>query len=231
MKTVGIVGGIAPESTVQYYRLLVAAYRERKPDGSYPPILINSIDMQAMLDLIAAHDLSGVTSYLAGEVEKLARAGADFALFASNTPHIVFDDVQQQSSLPLLSIVETASGAAHSLGMKRVGLFGTRFTMQGRFYSDIFTRQGISVVVPEPEDQEIIHHKYMSELVASIYLPETRDRMLAIARHLQERENIDGLVLGGTELPLLLQDVVESAIPFLDTTQIHVEAALVHMFS
>lgn len=231
MQTVGIVGGIAPESTVQYYRLVVALYRERKRDGSYPPVLINSIDMQRMLDYIAAGDLSGVTAYLTGEVEKLARAGADFALFASNTPHIVFDEVQQGTSIPLLSIVETACVAARDLNLRRVGLFGTRFTMQARFYADVFSQQGIDIVVPEPGVQEIIHQKYMGELVAGIYLPETRAQLLEIARRLQEREKIDGLVLGGTELPLLLHDVEESKIPFLDTTRIHVQAAVERIFS
>ena len=97
MKTVGIVGGIAPESTIQYYRFMIAAYRERQQDGRYPPILINSIDMKMMLDLLGTNNLSGVTTYLVGEIEKLAQAGADFALLASNTPHIVFDDLQRQT--------------------------------------------------------------------------------------------------------------------------------------
>ncbi len=123
MKTPGIIGGIAPESTIQYYRLMIEAYRRRKPEGSYPNILINSIDMKRMLDLIGGGDLPGVTAYLAGEIGKLARAGADFAMFASNTPHIVFDKVQRQSSIPLLSIVEAACDSARSLGLKRAGLF------------------------------------------------------------------------------------------------------------
>ena len=231
MKTVGIVGGIAPESTIQYYRLIIADYRERKRDGSYPPILINSIDMKTMLDLIGMNNLIGVTTYLVGEIKKLAQAGADFALFASNTPHIVFDNVQQQTSIRLLSIVKAACDSAGSLGLKRVGLFGTRFTMQGRFYADVFSQQGISVVVPNTEEQEYIHNKYMSELVAGVFLPETRDRMLAIASRLQERDKIDGLVLGGTELPLLFHDVDKSAIPFLDTTKIHAKAAVTQMLS
>ena len=231
MKIAGIVGGIAPESTIQYYRLLIAAYRERTRDGSYPFILINSIDMKTMLDLIGANNLTGVTTYLASQVEKLARAGADFALFASNTPHIVFDQVQQQSSIRLISIVQAACDSARGLGLKRVGLFGTRFTMQGRFYADTFAREGISVLVPDPADQDYIHHKYMSELVEGVFLPDTRDKMLAIANRLRERETIDGLVLGGTELPLLLHEGGEGAMPFLDTTKIHAQAAVAQMLS
>jgi len=231
MKTVGIIGGIAPESTIQYYRLIISAYRERKGDGSYPSILINSIDMKMMLDLIGGNNLIGVTEYLVDEVEKLARAGAAFGLLASNTPHIVFDDIQARASLPLISIVEATCAAAQGLGLKRVGLFGTAFTMKGRFYADVFSRAGVSIVVPDPEEQGYIHHMYMSELVNGVFLPETRDRLLEIADRLRANGGIEGLVLGGTELPLLLQDTGERAFPFLDTTKIHAECAAAWMLT
>jgi aspartate racemase len=231
MKTLGIVGGIAPESTIQYYRLIISAYRERKGDGSYPSLLINSINMKMMLDLIGANDLIGVTDYLVGEVEKLRQAGAAFGLLASNTPHIVFDDIQARSSIPLTSIVEATCATAQGLGLNRVGLFGTAFTMQGRFYSEVFSRAGISIVVPSLEDQGYIHHKYMSELVNGVFLPETRDRLLEIADGLRVKDRIEGLVLGGTELPLLLNDIGGQAFPFLDTTKIHAESAVAQMLS
>ena len=231
MKIPGIIGGIAPESTIQYYRLMIEYYRARKPDGSYPNILINSIDMKRMLDLVGANDLPGAAAFLAGEVGKLAQAGAEFAFFASNTPHIVFEEVRRQASIPMLSIVDAAGQAARALGVKRAGLFGTRFTMQARFYPDIFARQAIDVVIPNPEEQEYIHGMYMGELVAGVFLPETRERMLAIAARMRDQERIDGLVLGGTELPLLLTDDGGSGIPFLDTTKIHAEAAVAEMLS
>jgi aspartate racemase len=231
MKTVGIVGGIAPESTIQYYRLMISAYRERKGDGSYPGILINSIDMKMMLDLIGANDLIGVTDYLVDEIEKLARAGAAFGLLASNTPHIVFDDIQARASVPLISIVEATCAAAQGLGLNRVGLFGTAFTMKGRFYAEVFSRVGISVVLPDLEEQGYIHNKYMSELVNGVFVPETRDRLLEIADGLRVQDRIDGLVLGGTELPLLLSDTGGRDFPFLDTTKIHAECAVAQMLS
>ena len=93
MKTLGIIGGIAPASTIEYYRLVVATYQARQPDGSGPPVIINSIDLQAMLQLIATDALEALVAYLTAEVEKLARAGCDIGLFASNTPHIVFDEL------------------------------------------------------------------------------------------------------------------------------------------
>jgi aspartate racemase len=231
MKRIGIIGGIAPESTVEYYRLIIASYRKQKRDGSYPPIIINSIDMKKMLDLIAAKELAGVTEYLLSEVKKLAQAGADLGLLASNTPHIVFEDIQRQSPLPLISIVEAACEATKALGIKKVGLFGTRFTMQGRFYPEVFSRQGITLIVPDLDDQDYIHEKYMSELVNGIFLAETRERLLSIVDRLKEKHGIEGLILGGTELPLILRDAAGRGIPFLNTTKIHVESAVAKMFS
>jgi aspartate racemase len=148
LKTIGIIGGIGPESTIEYYRLTIAMYREQKRDGSYPSIIINSIDMKKMLDLIGANRLAEVTEYLLGEVNRLAQAGADFGLFASNTLHIVFDDISRHSPIPLISIVDAACNATKTLGITRVGLFGTRFTMQGRFYDKAFAKQGITIVAP-----------------------------------------------------------------------------------
>ena len=206
--------GLRPESTIQYYRLMISIYRERKGDGSYPSILINSIDMKTMLDLIGGGDLPGVTKYLVAEVERLARAGAAFALLASNTPHIVFEEIQGQTSIPLLSIVEAACGAAQELELRRVGLFGTRFTMQGRFYPEVFSSRGITVITPDTAAQEYIHGKYMSELVNGLFLPDTRDQMLEIVARLRAEKGIDGLVLGGTELPLLFGGVVVEGFPF-----------------
>src|SRR3954468_15574250 len=105
VKTLGIIGGIAPASTIEYYRMLTATYQQRRPDGSNPPVIINSIDMQTMLRLIAADALDEATSYLSAEIDKLVKAGAEFGLLASNTPHVVFDGLQRRSRIPLISIV------------------------------------------------------------------------------------------------------------------------------
>lgn len=226
MKTLGIIGGIGPESTIEYYRSIITSYRAQKQDGSYPSLIINSIDLKKMLDLIEADELAMVADYLAREVQKLARAGADFGLLAAGTPHIVFNDVLSRSSIPLLSIVEATCGVAGSMSLKKVGLFATRFTMQGQFYADVFSKRGISIVVPDEEEQEYIHEKYFSELVKSTVLPETRKRLLTIVDRLKEREAIQGLILGGTELSLILKDGMSQAVPFLDTTQIHAHAAV-----
>ncbi len=231
MKTLGIIGGIGPESTIEYYRQIIAAYRQRKQDGSYPQIIINSIDMKKMLDLIEANELARLTDYLLGEVQKLAKAGADLGLLASNSPHIVFDELSRQSPIPLLSIVEAACEATKKLGLKRAGLLGTRFSMQGQYYPDVFSREGITLITPRAEEQVYIHDRYMNELVNGIILPETRERLLAIVDRLKAQEGIEGLILGGTELPLILTEESYSGIPVLDTTRIHVERAVAQMLS
>jgi aspartate racemase len=144
-------------------------------------------------------------------------------LLASNTPHLVFDDLRARSPLPLISIVETACAEAQTLQMKRVGLFGTRFTMRASFYPKVFSRAGIEIILPAEGEQDRIHTHYMDELVNGIFLPETKDRLLEIVDHLKQRSGVDGIILGGTELPLILRDDEHDGVRFLDTTKIHVK--------
>ena len=223
MKTVGIIGGIGPESTIEYYRFIIAGYRERKGDASYPSIIINSIDLNRLIAWMNADKLDEAAAYLVHEVEKLARAGADFGALASNTPHIVFDQVRARSPIPLISIVESACDAVQTLGIKRVGLLGTRFTMQGRFYPEVFSKAGIDLIVPDKTEQDYVHEKYMGELLNNIFLPETRDGLLTIVDRMKHRDRIEAVILGGTELPLILREAGDRGLPFIDTTRIHVE--------
>jgi aspartate racemase len=231
MKTLGIIGGVGPGSTIEYYRTIIALYQERTRDGSYPQFIINSIDLKRELELITANDLSGATKYLIEEVQKLARAGADFGLIASNTPHIVFDAIRNGCDLPLLSIVEVTCEAVKARQLRRPALFGTRFTMQGTFYPVVFAPAGIELVLPDAKDQEYIHSKYMNELVPGNFLPETRNGLLDIIDRMREERGIDSVILGGTELPLILRDAQHHGIPLLDTMRIHAEAAVKEMFS
>jgi aspartate racemase len=230
MKTLGVVGGIGPDSTVDYYLSLMKMWREKTADGTSPSILINSIDLTKLLGLIAAQALPELAAYLSAEVERLARAGAGAGLIAANTPHIVFDEVQRLSSIPLISIVEAVREAAEELGFRKLGLLGNKFTMQGLFYSKVFSRAGISLVVPNHNEQDQIHPIYMNELVKGIFLPESRERLLAIADRLAADERVQGVILAGTELPLLLRDA-NCGISFLDTAQIHVKAAMSWLLS
>jgi len=231
METLGIIGGVGPESTIDYYGKIIALYRKRTGDGSYPQFIINSINLKKGLDFMDANNLGGMADYLVTEIEKLRRAGATLGLISANTPHIVFDEVVSRSSIPLISIVEATCAAATARKLKRLALFGTRYTMQAAFYPKVFSRKRIDLVVPDPEDQTYIHDKYLTELVAGKFLPSTREALLAIVDRLKTASGIDGVILAGTELPLILRDAEHNGIPLLDTTQIHCEAAVTEMLS
>ena len=230
MKTLGLIGGTGPESTIDYYRLLTAQYRE-KADGASPPVIINSVDLKRMIGWMNAGELHKVTDYLVSEFEKLQRAGVDFAALTANTPHLVFDEIQQRTSLPLISIVEAACERTHSLGFKSVALFGTRYTMEAPFYPKVFSRTNVKLVTPNKSEQDYIHEKYFGELLKDVFLPETRARFLAIADDMKAREGIEAVILGGTEIPLLLRTEEHNGMKLLDTTRIHVDRLIKEMLT
>ena len=231
LRTLGIIGGLGPESTIEYYRAILAAYHERRGKTENPSILINSIDVKRLLALVGADDLANTTTYLVAELSRLAAAGASLGILAANTPHIVFDDVRRDSPIPLVSIVEATRHEAMNRGLKRLGLFGTQFTMQGHFYPEVFSREAIEIVVPSSDEQAYIHDKYTTELLQNIFSPRTGEAMLRIVERLIERDRIDGVILGGTELPLLLRDETAAGLPLLDTTKIHARAAVAQLWS
>ncbi len=223
MRTAGMIGGLGPESTIDYYRSILARFRALKPNQGNPPLVISSLDVDKGIAMLDAGRLADLADYLTAAAKSLARAGADFAFIAANTPHLVFDEVQQGSPIPLLSIVQATTEHAKALGLRKVGLFGTGFTMRAGFYSEGFARARIALVTPKQPEQELIHRKYIGELLKNQFLPETRAEILRIARRMQEEDGIEALVLAGTELPLLLRDS-DPDLQFLDTTLIHVEA-------
>ena len=155
MRTVGMIGGLAPESTIDYYRSMIARFRARKPDGGYPHIIINSLDVDKGIAMLDAERFGVLADYLGAGVESLVRAGAEFGFIAANTPHLVFDQVQCRSAIPLVSIVRAACDHAQTLGLKKVGLFGTGFTMRASFYPEEFQRAGIALVRPKESEREL----------------------------------------------------------------------------
>lgn len=231
MKTLGIIGGLGPESTVDYYQRIIALYRHSTGDRHYPEFVIVSVDLKKGLDFMDANDLSGMANFLLEALIKLARGGAEFGIISANTPHIVFDEIAPKSPIPLISIVEATRAVAKAQNLERLALMGTRYTMQSDFYPKVFAREGIGLFVPESEDQDYLHEKYFSELVPGKFLPETRAGLLAIVDRMKTKNEIDGVILAGTELPLILRDPIHNGLPFLDTTKIHVEAAVAHMLS
>jgi aspartate racemase len=223
VKTVGIIGGIGPESTIEYYRFIIDEYRRRRADGTNAAIVINSVDVNQLVRWMTAGEHRSVAKYLVEGLERLQRAGVDFAVLAANTPHIVFDEVRAQIALPLISIVEATRDRAQAMSLRRPALFGTRFTMEAKFYPDVFAQAGISVVIPNETERALIHDKYMSELLPGIFAARTREQLIEIVKVMKARDEIDGLILGGTELPLILRGAEIEGVPFLDTTRIHVD--------
>ena len=231
MKTLGMIGGLGPESTLDYYQRVIALYRERAGDGRYPEFVIASVDLRKGLDFMDANNLSGMGDFLLEAIGKVARAGAEFGIICANTPHIVFDEVAVKSPIPLISIVEATCAAAKARKLKRLALFGTRYTMQANFYPKVLAREGIDLLMPEREDQDYIHEKYFSELVPGKFLPETRAGLLTIVDRMKAQSDIDGVILAGTELPLILRGETHNGIPLLDTTKIHCEAVVAEMLT
>jgi aspartate racemase len=223
VRTLGIIGGLGPESTIDYYRSILASVRERRPEARYQPILINSLDVDKVIAMLNAGHLEKLADYIAQGVEALVRAGADIGCIAANTPHLVFDQVQRKSQIPLISIVRATGERAKSLGLKKVGLLGTGFTMRASFYPDEFEGAGIDLLTPTEPERQLIHETYIGELLKNQFLPETRSRILRIAQRMKNEDRVEAIVLAGTELPLLLRDS-GGDVEFLDTTRIHVEA-------
>ena len=220
MPRVGIVGGLGPESTIDYYRRILEAWAREDPSTA-PAIVIDSLDVQRGLRLVE-RDLPALTEYLLESLGRLAGAGVDFAAMTANTPHIVFDDLAARSPVPLVSIVEVCAEEARRRGLRRLALLGTRFTMEGPFYPAVCARHGIAVVPPGDAERAWLHERYVGELLKGDFRDDTRQQVIALVGRLRREEGIDGVILGGTELPLLLPVPEIAGLPALDTTALHV---------
>lgn len=229
MKKIGMIGGFGPEATLDYYRLIIEYYRKQKGEDSLPEIIIYSMDMYTLLSFVGQERWEEVTGWLLKGIDTLYKAGADFGIISANTPHIVFEQLRSASPIPLISIVEETCKKATELGLKRVGLLGTRFTMQAGFFPEVFAANNISIIVPRQEEQEYIQHKLMTEIELGQFLEETRNGLLTIVERMVNEELIEGIILGCTELPLILTRD-EFNIPFLNTTRIHVESTMRYCF-
>jgi aspartate racemase len=224
MPTVGIVGGLGPESTIDYYRRILDAWARVDPSTA-PSIVIDSLDVRRGLRLVE-RDRPALIEYLLGSLGRLAGAGVDFAAMSANTPHIVFDEVAARSPVPLISIVEVCAEEARRRGLRRLGLLGTRFTMEAAFYPAVFSRHEIQVVTPKPADRSWIHQRYVEELLKGQFREPTREEFNSFIGRMRQLEGVDGVILGGTELPLLLDTPEIAGVPLLDTTALHVAAII-----
>jgi aspartate racemase len=226
MRVLGIVGGTGPESTIDYYRSITASWQRRNPDGSYPRVIINSVEAGRIFRLLDERDFSALAADLGEAVRQLAAAGATAALLAANATHLAFDEIEAASPIPLIHIVDAARDVAKAHGRSRLGIFGTRFVMQAPMYPERFAARGMAVVAPKVDEMEYIHETYFGELVRGVFLDQTREGLVEIIATMRNRDGIDGLILGGTELALILTEASYAGVPILNTTKAHVEAAV-----
>lgn len=225
-KTIGMIGGIAPASTIDYYQRIISRFQERTGQRDYPSVIINSINMNQMMDMINNDRLDELVDYLSEEIFVLEKAGAKVIFLASNTPHIVYRPLVSRVRTKMVSIIDSTVAYAQSKGYHRLGLFGTLSTMEGEFYQEGFEAAGMEIITPMPDERKYIHKIYMEELARGRFMPETKNRLLAIANRMYQEGQIDSLILGGTELPLILKSSDMEDIELLNTTKIHVEQIL-----
>lgn len=225
MKKLGLVGGMGPESTIPYYHDIVYGVQKRVGENYFPPLTIESVNVFEVLKLCGEQKYDELTDYLLKAIDSLAKSGADFAALSANTPHIVFDRLQERSPLPLVSIIEAARDYAINHGMRKLGLLGTRFTMQGEFFKKPFIESGIEIITPNESAMAMVNDKISSELELGIVKPETLALFQEIIKRMKAKNGIEAIILGCTELPLILNDEV-SPVPCLDTMQIHINALI-----
>ena len=220
MKKLGLIGGTGPESTIEYYRKI--EYGVQAKAGCFPNLVIESLSVFEVLRFCGEGDYHRLADYLLKGFHCLADAGADFACLTGITPHIVFDEVSEKSPIPIISIVETACERAKKLGYSKIALLGTYPTMKGTFFQNTFWAQGIEVVTPQEDEMEYIGEKIETELELAQVVPETQQRFCEIADRLVENEHAQAIVLGCTELPLILNNNL-TKVPCLDVMKIHIE--------
>ena len=225
-RVLGIVGGTGPESTVDYYRKLIATWRRRRPDGSDARVIIDSVDGGGVIRLLSAAHYEAAGRLLGAAVGELVAAGCGRALLASNLSHMAFDRIEPPPPIPLIHIVDTAREAAAAAGHRRLGIIGTRFVMEAPLYPDRFAQAGIEVIAPAADERNLVHAIYFDELLIGDIRDASRDRLVALIAAMRKRDAIDGVILGGTELALILTEDAYAGVPILDTARLHVEAAV-----
>lgn len=224
MQKIGLIGGLGPESTVDYYNRIINTFKNKGANLDYPEIVIYSVRMAEFLELIEKKEYEKIVGWMKERISALKNAGSNFAAITANTPHVIFDQLNAVTPLPLISIVETCCENAKKHGLKKLGLFGTRFTMDSHFYQDVFNKHGLEIVVPDEKDKSLLHEKLFTEIELGIFKEDTKMKLMHVVERMMDKHRIDSIILGCTEFPLILTEPFYMGIPFLNTTQIHVDA-------
>jgi len=234
MKKLGLVGGIGPASTIEYYKSINEGYHNSLTNpakcGENPPMVIESINLSVAYDLVEKKDWAKFADLFIDSIHVLHAAGAEVAAITANTAHIVFDEVQKQSPIPLIGLVDETCKYAQSKGCKKAVVFGTAFTMSSKMYENKCEKYNIEAIVPDESDQQVIHNVIFPNLVAGIVTEHEKATILEIAKRMLSEHKADALILGCTELPLIIQPGDLDTV-LLDTTKIHIEAILRRIFN
>lgn len=223
MKKTAIIGGIGPESTLDYYRGIIDAFKPTYADTGFPELIIESLDLKTVITAAGEGRWDYIVQTFAAKFSSMKNAGADFGVIASNTPHRVFRDIQAGTALPLISIVSETAAYIRGRGITRVCLLGTGFTMRSDFFVRELEESGIAAVVPPPDDIDYIQEKLMSEIELGAIRENTKKRFLEIVARTGKEHCVEGLVLGCTELPLIIKPE-DTGLHYIDTMRIHIEA-------
>ena len=230
MKTIGLLGGMSWESTVLYYQLLNEGVRERLGGLHSAKILMNSVDFAEIEQFQVNGQWQEAGQNLAAAAQGLERSGADMVLICTNLMHKVAPIVEAQIKVPLLHIADATGKVIKEQGLKKIGLLGTRYTMEEDFYRQrLWDNFGLDVIIPEPEDREYVHRVIFDELCVGEFTDESRKNYLAIIDKLRQ-QGAEGVILGCTEIPLLVRQE-DTDLPLLNTAALHAQYALEKIFS
>jgi len=224
MKKIGIIGGMSIYSTIDYYRLIAEEYNKSQGGSAFPELIIDSLNHGKMAKLIAADQWDLVLNELVNSVNNLINAKAEVIIIAANTPHIIFDKLIKKVKVPMISIMEATGKAIQYKKLKKVGLIGTKSTMDGTYYQKTLNKLGIEIITPEEEDKKIIDGIIKKELIFNVIKEESKKIYIQIMDKLK-RAGVEGIILGCTEIPLLIKEK-DYPLPLFDTTTIHAKAVL-----
>lgn len=225
MNKLGLIGGTGPESTIEYYKGIEYGVQQKSGRSFFPNLTIESLSVFDVLGFCGKQDYAGLTAYLLKGIRNLTAAGAQYAALTGITPHIVFEELSKASPIPLVSMVDTARDCAAAHGYKKICLLGTLPTMEGTFFQNSFAKRGIEVVTPNAEEKIYIGTKIETELEYGKVLPETQRAFQEIAERIIREEQVQAVVLGCTELPLIF-DGVELPVSYIDVMQVHIRTLI-----
>lgn len=225
MNKLGLIGGTGPESTIAYYKEIEYGVQLRSGRNFFPNLTIESLSVFDVLSYCERQDYDGLTAYLLNGICNLSAAGVQYAAFTGITPHIVFDRVQKEAPIPLISMINTSRDFAYKNGYSKIGLIGTLPTMNGTFFQNSFAQHNIAVVTPTDKEKVYIGEKIKSELELGKIMLDTQTEFCRIAEQMIHEEKIQALVLGCTELPLIF-DKIKLSVPYIDVMRVHIDALI-----